>query len=77
MLNSRKKIIVFTGGGGRFGSILKKANLNHKVYFPTKKELDITNIKSIEKYLNKTKPKILIHMAGLSRPMNIHNKKYY
>ena len=74
MLSSGKKIIVFTGGTGRFGSILKKSNLNHKVYFPTKKELDITNIKSIEKYLNKTKPKILIHMAGLSRPMNIHNK---
>ena len=33
---------------------------------------DILNIKSIEKYIRKTKPRILIHAAGLSRPMNIH-----
>ena len=38
MLKSKKKIIVFTGGSGRFGSILKKRKLNHKVFFPTKKE---------------------------------------
>jgi len=74
MSKSKRKIIVFTGGNGRFGSVLKKTKLNYKVFFPTKKELNITNIKSIEKYLNRTKPNILVHMAGLSRPMNIHDK---
>ena len=74
MSKSKKKVIVFTGGSGRFGSILKKINLNHKAFFPTKKELNITSIKSIKKYLNKTKPNILVHMAALSRPMNIHDK---
>jgi len=74
MSKSKKKVIVFTGGSGRFGSILKKVNLNHKAFFPTKKKLNVTNIKSIEKYLNKIKPNILVHMAALSRPMNIHDK---
>ena len=74
MLKSKKKIIVFTGGSGRFGSILKKRKFNHKVFFPSKKELNITNIYSIEKYLKKKKPNILVHMAALSRPMEIHEK---
>ena len=37
-----KKIIV-TGGNGRFGSILKNYKTRHKVFFPTKKELNILN----------------------------------
>ena len=68
-----KKIVV-TGGSGRFGNVLKSYKTNHKVFFPTKKELDITNYRKIEKYLSVKKPDILIHLAGLSRPMNIHEK---
>tara|TARA_Y100000741_G_scaffold347422_1_gene314695 strand:- start:615 stop:1325 length:711 start_codon:yes stop_codon:yes gene_type:complete len=66
-----KKIII-TGGTGRFGSLIKKYRIKHRLFFPTKKELDILNEKKIEKYLNKIKPDILIHLAGLSRPMKIH-----
>lgn len=33
------------------------------------------NIKSVENYLKKTKANILIHLAGLSRPMSIHEKQ--
>ena len=66
------KKIVITGGTGRFGSLIKKYRIKHKLFFPTKKELDILNEKKIEKYLNKIKPDILIHLAGLSRPMKIH-----
>jgi dTDP-4-dehydrorhamnose reductase len=68
-----KKIIV-TGGSGRFGSILKNYKTKHKIFFPNKKELDIVNFKSIEKYLKLKKPDILIHLAGLSRPMKIHEE---
>ena len=64
--------IVVTGGSGRFGNQLKKHKSNHKIFFPSKKEFDILNFKKIKKYLLKKKPKILIHLAGLSRPMNIH-----
>ncbi len=42
---------------------------------PKKKELDILNVKKISKYLNKIKPKYLIHNAALSRPMDIHEDK--
>jgi dTDP-4-dehydrorhamnose reductase len=67
--------IVFTGGSGRFGKIFKKIKSKHIIYFPTKSELNILNIASIEKYITKKKPKILIHAAALSRPMEIHQKK--
>ena len=73
MLKSKKKI-VFTGGSGRFGQVLQKSKFKYKVYFPSKSQLNITNVKSIEKYLGKIKPKILVHMAALSRPMDIHDK---
>ena len=68
------KIIVVTGGSGRFSKILKKVDTNHTIYFPNKNELNILNIKKIKKYFNKVKPNILIHCAGLSRPMKIHDK---
>lgn len=71
-----KKNIVITGSSGRFGQVLKKYLSNKKNYFfPTKKQLDIMDEKKIKKYVSKIKPKILIHLAGLSRPMNIHDTK--
>ena len=69
-----KNKIVITGGGGRFGSKLKKIKNKFKLIFPSKKELNILNLKSIKKYLEIKKPKYLIHLAGLSRPMKIHDK---
>ncbi len=68
-----KKKILVTGGTGRFGSILKTLKTNYKMFFPSKKNLDITNFKSIQKYIKLKKPNIVIHLAALSRPMNIHD----
>jgi len=68
-----KKRIVVTGGSSRFGQEIKKIKNSYKLFFPKKSELNILNIKSIYKYLNLKKPKYLIHLAGLSRPMNKHN----
>ena len=67
------KKIVITGGSGRFGLILKKTHTNYSLLFPNKNILNILDYKNITKYLKKTKPKILIHLAGLSRPMKIHD----
>ena len=72
-----KKKIVFTGGNGRFAEEIKKIKNQYKVFYPSKKELNILSEKTIKNYLQKTKPKILIHMAGLSRPMKQHEKKIY
>jgi len=74
-MNAIKRKIVITGGSGRFGSILKKNNKSKRIFFPQKKYLNILSVNSIKNYLTKLKPKILIHLAGLSRPMNIHEKQ--
>ena len=66
--------IVITGGSGRFGSILQKKYKSNKLFYPSKSQLNILSTKSVEKYLKKTKPRILIHLAALSRPMRIHDK---
>ena len=69
-----QKKIVFTGGSGRFGQVFKKIQTKEKIYFPKKQQLNIENFELIKRYLNKINPTYLIHAAGLSRPMNIHEK---
>ena len=66
-----KLTIVVSGGSGRFGSVFKKAKSIHKFYFPSKNKLNILKPKNIENYLKKIKPDVFIHLAGLSRPMEI------
>jgi dTDP-4-dehydrorhamnose reductase len=69
------KKIVITGGDGRFAQILKKDNNKLNILYPGKKELNVLDINSINKFLKKNKPKYLIHAAALSRPMSIHDKQ--
>ena len=45
------------------------------MFFPNKKILDITKFRSIQKYIKLKKPNFVIHLAGLSRPMNIHDQQ--
>ena len=68
------KNILITGGDGRFASELKKANSKFKLIFCGKKKLDILSPKSIRKSFLKYKPNYILHLAGLSRPMKIHEK---
>ena len=68
-----KKKILITGGQGRFANILKQSKLKLNLIFPSKKQLNILDIKSIERYIKKHRPKYLIHCAALSRPMKIHD----
>ncbi len=68
------KKIIFTGGSGRFAKIFKLVKHKHQIRYPSKTELNIEHFNSITKYLNKYKPHYLIHCAGLSRPMEIHDK---
>ena len=64
--------IIVTGSDGRFGKILQNFNIK-KFVFRNKKQLNILSSKSILKNLKKYKPTHVLHLAGLSRPMNIHN----
>jgi len=68
-----KKILV-TGGKGRFANELKKIKTNIKFIYLEKKELDILNYKSIVRAITKYKPQEILHLAGLSRPMLLHEK---
>ena len=72
-MNFYKDKIVFTGGSGRFGKVFKSACSFKNIYYPSRKDLDICNYKSIKKFLKKIRPKIVIHTAAISRPMNIHD----
>ena len=67
------KRILVTGGNGRFSQELKKIKSNYHFIFRDKKELNILSLNSIRKNIKKYKPNIVLHLAGLSRPMSIHS----
>ena len=69
-----KKKILVTGGNGRFAKILKENNNKLNLVFVSRKECNILDIKSIQKIFKKIKPSIILHCAGLSRPMQTHEK---
>ena len=71
----KKNKIVVSGGNGRFASNLKKVKISKDYLFPSKRELNILSLNSLEKYFIKFKPKYFIHTAALSRPMSIHEKQ--
>ena len=68
------KTILVTGGDGRFANVLKKINSKYNFIFTNKNKLDINNCKSIRNNLNLYKPYAVLHLAGLSRPLDLHNK---
>ena len=69
-----KDLILVTGGNGRFAKILKEKNRILNLKFLSKKDLNILSYNSIKKSFLKYKPKIVLHTAGLSRPMSDHDK---
>jgi len=69
-----KKILV-TGSDGRFAQELKKVKSKYNFIFRNKKQLDILSLKSINRNIKTFKPNYILHLAGLSRPMSIHDKQ--
>ena len=70
----KKNKILVTGGDGRFAKILKNNQSGLNLYFASKKECNILDEGSILRTIKIIKPKIILHTAALSRPMNIHEK---
>ena len=68
------KRILVTGGEGRFAKVLKNKKSKFKFIFRNKKQLNILSEISIKNNIKKFKPNYLLHLAGLSRPMKIHEK---
>ena len=69
-----KKIIV-TGGDGRFANELSKIKSKYSFIFKNKKQLNILSTTSIKNNIKKYRPDCILHLASLSRPMSIHDKK--
>ena len=53
---------------------LKNTFYGKNIIYTNRKELDILDLRSIDKCLDKNKPTHLIHLASLSRPMIVHEK---
>jgi len=72
MLEEKK--ILITWGTGRLGKACRKIFPN--AIYPTRKDMDITNLKKIQSFLEEKKPKYIIHLAALaSIPKCEENKK--
>ena len=63
-----------TGSDGRFTE-LKKIKSKYNFIFRNKKQLNILSLKSINRNVKNFKPNYILHLAGLSRPMSIHEKQ--
>jgi perosamine synthetase len=72
--SAKIKKILITGENSRFGKELKKTFFGKNIIYTNRHQLDILDIKSIDRCFNKYKPNYLIHLASLSRPMIIHEK---
>ncbi len=68
------KRILVTGGKGRFAKVLKNKKSKFNFIFRNKNQLNILSETSIKNNIKKFKPHYLMHLAGLSRPMKVHDR---
>ena len=65
------KKILFTGGSGLLGSEFKK--LAPKWLYPTHQEFDVTDYKSMKKYLRRKNISSIVHAAAFISPPKVDN----
>ena len=70
-----KQKILITGKNSRFCKYLKDDLKKYNTIFTSKEMFDVCNYNKMKNFIKNKKIKYLIHVAGLSRPMNIHEKK--
>ena len=75
VLTPLRKRILITGKNSRFCKFLKNDLKRFNTIFTSKENFDICNYTKMKNFVRNKKIKYLIHIAGLSRPMNIHDKK--
>jgi len=69
-----KKILI-SGGNGEFAKELKKHNTDYEITAPSKKEMNVTDVDSLDFKIFSTRPDYFIHAGALTRPMVIHEDK--
>jgi len=70
-----KKKILITGKSSRFCKFLKNDLKKFNTIFTSKETFDVRNYNKMKNFIKNKNIKYLIHIAGLSRPMDIHEKK--
>ena len=70
-----KRNVLVTGKTSRFCKFLKNTNTNLNFIYTDKKNFNILNYRQMNNFLKNKQIDYLIHVAGLSRPMSIHEKK--
>ena len=73
----KKKLILLIGSNGNLGFSIKKNLHKYKYHkrFANRKSLNLENLSSISKYLNKVKPKIIINAAAYTDVDKAEKKK--
>ena len=69
-----KKNILITGKSSRFCKYLKKYLNKYNTIYTDKKKFNLNNFKQMSNFIKNKRIHYLIHIAGLSRPMDIHDK---
>ena len=69
-----KQNILITGKTSRFCKYLKNDLDGYNAYFTTRKNFNILNFNQMQRFLKNKKINYILHVAGLSRPMDIHEK---
>ena len=69
------KRILISGGDGEFAKELQKCNSEYEIIAPSKEEMDITDIESVDFGVGYYKPDYFIHAGALTRPMVIHESE--
>lgn len=67
--------ILITGGNGKLAKAIYKTNTEHNIILATKEELNIINKKIVLEYIKEKNLDLIIHAAGLTKPMIQHEKK--
>ena len=60
----KNKKIIMTGGSGRFAKVFKSIVHKEKIFYPSKKILDIKNLNSIKNYVKKNKTRLSYSLCG-------------
>jgi 3-oxoacyl-[acyl-carrier protein] reductase len=66
-----KKVVITGGSGDIAKAIANELEGSYEIFLPTRKELNVTDLDQINKYISKIKPDILINNAGAIKIQSI------
>lgn len=67
-----KKRVLISGGEGSLAQQLKLTNTEFVLSAPSKNEMNVYNLKDVDKEVKGFSPDYFVHTAAITRPMSIH-----